>query len=473
MIRTLGATWIAAAAIAAVAAGLAIFHLASATAEPIAIAAIAASIVAAVLALVAAPLALAPGEALRASLEQGASGWGTARRDLWGRLAREIARLAEPASPPPDPFLEMRRLAANLELTLRETGEEMGVARRAVAEAAQSIIEAARVSGRLAAAAESTEQRLASAAAAAAAASGALAPLPGYASVIEAASHRTVAAASAVTEALAELMARREPSPAEAALREALARGADQARRLEAVMPLLLEAISRLPSAAASGERLAALAESLGASAALLADGLARLDAASARVESAASSLVVPDFAALLEAEAARHAALREEVVAAAGLAVETAVTRLADVSEVIAIDAVWRAGDAAAAAVARVEACARSLAEAAATEHSEQEARLSSLAGGLAATSETLERRVAEAEGLIARLEAATATRSLPREAIEVAGEEPLSSVAARLLAELSETHEEGAAVLSDGADWSDDRLRTVAGAIAARALA
>ena len=525
MTRTLGPAWIASAALAALAVGLATTLLASGEAGPLVLATIAVAVLAAVLALAAAPLALAPGEALRASLAPGASGWGLERNDFWGGLARDIARLAEPAAPPPDPFLEMRRLAANLELTLRQTGEEIAAARRSVADAAGAIGEAALAGGRLAAVAGDAERRLADAAGAAGAVSEALAALPRHAGLLEAAAERTLAASRSVTDAAAAVSGLREPSAGEVALREAIARGAEQARRLEAAMPLLLEAVARLPAAAASEERLSAIAGALSGCAAAVSAGLARLDGAAERVERAASSIAVPDIAPALDAAAARLDAVRAELVAAGRSAVEAAVTRVCDVVEVAALDAGWRAGDAASSAVGHVEASARALAESAAGERARMEDRFAALAGGLAAAEADIERRaaealarlegpltaheaalggiavrldaasaelaaaladdtartraaglVAEAEALIARLEAAVTAIAKPRAAIAVEGEEALSSVAERLLADLSEEVGDGEAAvgsLDETIGETIRRLQSIAGAIAARAAA
>jgi hypothetical protein len=521
MMRTVGPAWLGSAALAALAVGLAAFQLAAGVAEPFVLATVAVAVLAAVLALAAAPLALAPGEALRASLASGAPRWGLERRDFWGGLARDIASLAEPATPPPDPFLEMRRIAANLELTLRQTGEELAAARRSVADAAGAIGDAASAGGRLAELASDAERRLADAAVAAVAVSDALAALPGHAGLIETAAERTLAASRSAADAAADVSALREPSAEEAALREAVARGAEQARRLEAAMPLLLEAVGRLPAAAASEERLSAIADALSGCAASVSERLARLDGATERVEHAASSIAVPDIMPVLDAAAARLEAVRVELVAAGRLAVEAAVTRVSDVAEVVALDAGWRAGDASASAVAQVEASARALAESAAGERGRLEERYAALAGALAAAEADIERRAAEALArlerplaaheaalggiavrldaasaelaaaladdtarsqaaglaaeagtLIERLEAAVTALARPRHSIAVAGEEPLASVAERLLAELSEEGGEEPALLGS-LDETIRRLQSVAGAIAARGTA
>jgi hypothetical protein len=521
----LGPAWIASAALAPLAVGLAAFLVAAGTAEPLVLAAIAVAVLAAVLALAAAPLALAPGEALRAALASGAPSWGLDRQDFWGGLARDIARLAEPAPPPPDPFLEMRRLAANLELTLRQTGEELALARRSVADAAGAIGDAAGAGSRLAAVAADAERQLADAAGAAASVCDALAALPGHAGLIETAAERTLEAARSVTDAAAEAAALRKPSAEDAALREAVARGAEQARRLEAAMPLLLEGVARLPAAAASEERLSSIADALAGGAASLSDGLARLDGAAERVARAASSIAIPDIAPALDAAAARLEAVRGELVAAGRSAVEAAVTRVCDVAEVVALDAGWRAGDAAASAVGRLEASARALAEDAAGERGRMEDRFAALTGALAAAEADIERRAAEAiarlevplaaheatlggiavrldaasaelaaaladdtarspaaglaqeaEALISRLEAAVTTLAKPRAAIAVEGEEPLASVAERLLAELSEEGGDEPVLLGSLDETISEtirRLQSVAGAIAARAAA
>ncbi|WP_158639341.1 hypothetical protein, partial [Elioraea rosea] len=315
---------------------------------------------AALLALVSGPLALAPAEALSASLAArapGAAPWGTQRGDLWGRLAREIEAATVPPPPPPaqpDQGIEFRRLAANLELTLRQTGEELHAVRGAIGAAATTLEGAAIAGEKLAEVAGEASRQLAEAVQRTDDATGALAVLPALASeqarTIEAAAARTLAAAEALEQAALRADAPDEPEPvaepppeepseAERAMHEAIARGADQARRMEAVMPLLLEAIGRLPAAATSQDRLAATAEALEQAAAALADGVDRIGGAVA-------GLAVPDLSAPL---AAAVATLEDRLVEAARDAADAAATRLCDIAELVSLEAGWRAGDAAA----------------------------------------------------------------------------------------------------------------------------
>jgi hypothetical protein len=518
MIRTLGPVWLVSAALSAVAVGMAAFHLAGGGAEPFVLGSIGVALLAAVGALAAAPLALSPGEALRASLSRGSDPWGLCRSDFWGDLARAIARAAEPAVLPPDPFLEMRRLAANLELTLRQTGEELAAVRASVGEAARGVDAAAAAGERLAAAAGAAERRLAEVSARGAEAHTALVTFPERIAALEAASGRAAEAAAAIAEAADAVERLRAPSAAEDALREAARRGAEQARRLEAAMPLLVEAVARLPAAAASEARLAGIAGSLSQSVTAFSEALARLDGAAERVEQAAAAIVPPDIAPALADAAAKVEEVRASLVSAGREAVENAVTRLSDIAEVTALDAAWRAGARAEAAAARIEASAEAL-SAAAAEERDAAARLAALSDAAASAGEALDRRAAEAAarieaplaghaealgGIVARLDAAAAALSAaladdgpqgraaailddadqllrrledavaaltrPRVAVAVEGEEPISSVAERLLSELAG---DDAPAVVGSLDETIRRLQTVAGAIAARSVA
>lgn len=482
MIRSLGTAWFLSAALAAVAAVAAAWLVAAGEAEPAVVATLGIAFAACVLALAAAPLALAPGEALRASLGRGEVRWGTGRGDLWGELAREIARAMEPVAPLPDPFLEMRRIAADLEVTLHQTGEDLAVARASVGEATRGILSAAEAGERLAAAAGEAERRLAGVSTRSAAAEAALVAFPERIGAIDAASDRAIAAAAAIVEAAEAAVRLRAPSAEEEALRAAVARGAEQARRLEAAMPLLVEAIDRLPAAAASEARLSGIVEALSGVAATFGDSLVRLDGLAQRVEEAATSLAPHDIAPAISAAIARIDAAREGLVAAGLGAFDQAVTRLCDIAEVTALDAAWRAGERAEAAVARIEA-------AAAAEREESAARIASLSEAQRDAEGALQRRAAEtlarieaalaghrvaldglvvrldavgaalahsvaddsvltraaallgeAEGLVRRLEDSVAALARANAAITVDGDAPIPSVAARLLAQLSD---------------------------------
>lgn len=522
MIRTLGAAWAAASVATAAAFAATAWLVATAGLPPLALGVVALALGAALLALVSGPLALAPAETLSASLAgraPGAAPWGTQRGDLWGRLAREIEAATAPPPPPPaqpDRGIEFRRLAANLELTLRQTGEELHAVRSAIGAAATTLEGAAIAGGKLAEVAGEASRQLAEAVQRTDDATGALAVLPALASeqarTIEAAAARTLAAAEALEQAalgvdeqdgpetVAEPPAPQEPSEAERAMHEAIARGADQARRMEAVMPLLLEAIGRLPVAATSQDRLAATAEALEQAAAALAEGVDRIGGAVA-------GLALPDLSAPLDAA---FATLEDRLVEAARDAADAAATRLCDIAELVGLEAGWRAGDAAADAVVGIEAAARDAAAIDAAERAQLAGRLEAVAASfgaaqeafagleapLAAIAPRLETVAADlaatladdtsrsaaaalvdrAEALLARYEAAgaifeeAAAAAAPR-ALAVNGDEPIDSVAERLLAELGDG-EEGAEppVLLQSLDETIRQLRSVAGAIAQR---
>lgn len=123
-VRTLGLVWLLALAVTVLAAMLnAAVAIMPGLPVPLALAEIA-MLVAAVLALLATPLALAPGQALAASLGAGGA-WGTDRADLWGTLARAAAACA-PETGEVLPVLpaSLRREAASASQALQAAMED-------------------------------------------------------------------------------------------------------------------------------------------------------------------------------------------------------------------------------------------------------------------------------------------------------------------------------------------------------------
>lgn len=535
MIRLLGPAWVVAGALGCLALAAAVAAIVlgeGAIPDPlVALGAAALALLATAIALAAGPLALAPAEVLRASLGNPANApWGAGRQDLWGDLSRAIAAAIAPAPLPPDTGLEARRLAANLELTLRETGAELAATRAALAAAAGTLGEAALAGDRLSAVAAEATRQLAGAVQRTDDATGALAVLPALAAeqakVIEDAALRSSTAADALAAAAEAARAVREPegpSPAMLAFEEVLARGADQARRLDLTMPLLLEAIAKLPVAATSQARLDAVADELGRLAGGFETGLDRLSGATGSIDAAVAAMIPPDIAAILSPSIARLEGLGAAVEGTARAAADAAVTRVCDIAEIVAIDASWRAGAAAEEASLRIDAAAAALAtEAAAVTGriageldplvtalamAQQEgeraaaamlarieaplaahlaavtpvadrldAATSSLATAIAAAGDAADARAERGETAITALATVTATLegtvaalTAPPE-LPVQGDEPLDSVAERLLAELGGDDAADQPVFRESLDETIRRLQAVAGAIAPR---
>ncbi|WP_291298550.1 hypothetical protein [Elioraea sp.] len=541
MIRALGPAWVIAGVLGLVSLGAAaaavVLGEGASIDRLVALGAVALALLATVMALAAGPLALAPGEALKASLAGSArQPWGAEREDLWGELSRAVAAAIAPAPPPPDTGLEARRLAANLELTLRETGAELAATRAAMADAAGTLSDAAASGGRLSAVAAEATRQLTEAVRRTDDATGALSVLPALAAeqarVLEAAASRSTEAASALAAAAEEARAAREPegpSPAMLAFEEVLARGADQARRLDQTMPLLLEAIGRLPVAATSQARLDAAASEFSRLVGSFELGLDRLCATTRDIAAAGEGMAPPDFAAILSPSIARLEGLAGQVEGTAREAADAAVTRVCDIAEVMAIEASWRAGEAAAEAARRIDAAATALKDDAgavagrigaeldpliaalgmAQEEGERaaaaalarieaplaghlaavmpvaerlDAATERLSQGLAASAEAAEagRAAADAmsertEATIAALSAVTATLentvaalTAPPPELPVSGDEPLDSVAERLLAELGGDDDAPAPVFRESLDETIRRLQAAVGAMA-----
>jgi hypothetical protein len=391
MRRSLGLTWFAAALTAGATVSAAAGALFLEGGAPLGLAAVMLGTLACVLALAATPLALAPAEALRASLaarHPGAAPWGVERQDIWGALARDIAAATTPAEQ--DQGIDLRRLAANLELTLRQTGEELSAVRARMGDAAATLEGAAAAGERLSGVAAEATRQLASAVQRTDDATGALAVLPALASEqaasIEKAAARSLAAAEALAQAALRPPASVEPRGDELALRDAALHGAETARRLGEAMPLLVEAVARLPVAAASQGALAETATRLAAEADRLGAGLARVEA-------------LPE-------------ALSEALLPAAREAADAVAGRVADVTEVMALQAAWRAQDSAEKAALRLEA-----------------------AGGAPAAG-ALAEIVDRAEGLLVRLE----NLGVAPATLGVGGEGRLDALADRLAADLSD---------------------------------
>jgi hypothetical protein len=550
MIRALGPAWIIAALLGALAAAAAVASLVLGEGAPVdrlvALGAVALSLLATVIALAAGPLALAPGEALKASLAGSArQPWGAEREDFWGDLSRAVAAAIAPPPPLPDTGLEARRLAANLELTLRETGAELAAARAAMAQAAGTLADAAASGGRLSAVAAEATRQLGDAVRRTDDATGALAVLPAFATeqarVMEAAALRSSTAAEALAAAAEAARAPREPegpSPAMLAFEEILARGADQARRFEQTMPLLLEAIDRLPAGAASHERLDAATDAITQCLGRFDLGLDRLATASGDIAGVRDGLATtleamapPDLEAMLAPSIARLEGLAVLVEGTAREAADAAVTRVCDIAEVMAVEASWRAGEAAEEASRRIDAAAAALKDDAAAvvariageldplvtalgmaqEEGERAAaatlarieaplaahlaavapmadRLGAVAAELAegiaaagqaveagrmaddARGERTERALAALAAVAATLDGTVAALTAPPPELPVTGEEPLDSVAERLLAELGGEDEAEPPVFRESLDETIKRLQAVAGAMATR---
>lgn len=536
MTRPAGIAWCLAAGASLGALATAAFAWTTEPLTPLALAALGLGLGGTLIGLAAVPLALAPAEALRASLASrraDAPLWGIARKDAWGALARDIAAALAPPPAPEDHGLEMRRLAAHLELTLRQTGEEIALVSGRMAEAAGTLEGAAEAGARLSAAAGETLRELGAVKDRAGEATGALARLPALAAeqadAMGRAAERSLAAAEAIERAAGRASEPPEPGPGEIALREAATRGAEQARRLEQAMPLLLEAVSRLPAAAAQNQALAATAEALREQADRLADGVARIEAVPEALEPLAERLAPPDpetaLAPLFASLEARLAEAVSTLADAARSAADETASRVADMAELIALQGSWRAGDSAAEAVARLEAASAGLAREAEAAQARLGDQLGALAEGLGVAQEGLERRVAEAisrveaplgehqatlaslsgrfeglagevaarledrsgeaaaaalaergEALLGRIEALAATLGAASErfatapAVPVSGAEPLDSVAERLLAELADGEEAGAETRLKSLDETIRTLQSVAGAMGAR---
>jgi hypothetical protein len=421
MKRSLGLTWFAAAitATAAVAAAAGAFLL---DGRPqLGLAAVMLGITGSLLGLVATPLALAPAEALRASLgsrEPGAARWGEERKDVWGALARDIA--AATPREAHDPGIDIRRLAANIELTLRQMGEEFATVRTRMGDAAATLDGAATSGERLSRVAEEAIRQLADAVQRTDDATGALAVLPALAAeqatTIENAAVRSLAAAEALEAAATRPHTppegtSPEPRGDEIALRDAAMHGAEQARRLGEAMPLLIAAVARLPAAVASQDALAGTAARLAEDAERIGACLARFEALPARGNDAEPAGEVQ--------------APREALLEAADAMADRVASRVADIAEVMALQAAWQAGAAAEQAALRLEAAAAAAFAAgvapAALELADIAVRLDAAASGIAATADdTTVREVAvamvdRAEGLLVRLEGLGAAPASP----------------------------------------------------------
>jgi hypothetical protein len=197
----------------------------------------------AVLALVAAPLALQPAQALRASLAspEGTPVWGRGRADLWGQLAAAVdsrAPVAVPPAPGTAETLALLKEGATIAQALRRDAAEATAALHA------ATLGAARVDG----AVDHVERRLANSILAVEHVGAQLAAL------------RPAEAVAAVERAAALLQA---APPAQAAASPA---GMD-ADRLERALTPLVEAMTRLAArpdfSAAAAERMEAAAQTL------------------------------------------------------------------------------------------------------------------------------------------------------------------------------------------------------------------
>lgn len=460
MRQSLGFAWFAGASLwaAALAAASVAFLL---DAGPMAgLAAAALALLAGLLSLVATPLALAPAEMLRASLVGGAARvWGTERQDTWGALARDIAGTDKPPPPAPDPAIDVRRLSANLELTLRQTAEELAVVRERMGQAASTLESAAFAGERLSGIAAEASRQLADAVQRTDDATGALAVLPAIAmeqaAAVERAAARSLAAADAMTEAAA-----RKPEPAargsddEGALREVVQLGAEQARRLEHAMQLLGAAIAQLPAAAASQQRLSGIAEALAVDTGRLAAEVERLSTVVPPQPEPSAGPAVPAeaTAAGIEAALARCLVAISEMLAAeraqnqqhSAVAADRVAERVGDIAEVMALQAAWSATDAASGALQRFEAAAA--------------AKLEAMAGA----GEALAATVTGAAGLIAGTVESRLSAALEAQR-EAAGDgrEMIASVADRL----------EAVAATIGEAMADTTVREVACAMADRA--
>jgi hypothetical protein len=469
MRRSLGLAWFAAAVVTLAAVALAATAALVDGMAGLALGAAALGAGAGLLGLLATPLALAPAEALRASLaarQPGVAAWGEDRKDLWGALAREIAQAAAPPQAQ-DHGLDIRRLAANLELTLRQTGEELAAVSARVEDAAGRLDSAAAAGARLTGVAEEATRQLAAAVQRTDDATGALAVLPNLAAeqagTIEKAALRTLAAADAMAAAASRPPPLPEPaSEADAetlALREAAQRGAEQARRLEQAMPLLIEAIRRIPAAAASQEALAATASRLAEDTERLGKEIARLEALPELLGNAAAA-TPPDPATLLAPLLDALGPALAPAVAAQREAADAVAVRVADIAEVMALQAGWRVAEVAEKAVARLESAVEAVTATGAAVAGEA---LAGLAAPLDAHRATLDALSAKLDAIASRLEAVSTDTTLREVAADivdraeallvrlealgvapaaqkVSGEGRLDAVADRLVADLAD---------------------------------